>query len=158
MPRSLPWILALILALGFGLKLDRALTQPLAPQAAASGSLARSLADAGWQPLGETALLADGSFTTRRFQRWACQLEVALLPPGRQYLDVLHEAWGERARFLDDAGFGAAPPEVGRWGQLAGHLGHALGMGPRPALFGLAVAAAGQCPAQLWRELERLGR
>ncbi len=158
MLRSLPWILALLLALGFGLKLDRALTQPLGPQAAASGSLARGLADTGWQPLGDTALLADGSFTAQGFQRGACQLEVALLPPGRQYLDVLHEAWGERARFLDEAGFGAAPPEGERWRQLARHLGHALGLSPRPALFGLAAMSTGQCPTQLWQELERLGR
>jgi len=153
MRKALPWMLALMLALGFALKLDRALTQPLGPQAAASGSLARGLADAGWQPRGEAALLADGSFTALGFQRGACQLEVALLPPGRQYLDVLREAWGERARYLDGTGFHAAPPERGRWRQLAGHLAWGLGLGPRPALFGLAAASSGSCQADLWAEL-----
>lgn len=153
MPRSLPWILALVLALGFALKLDRARTQPLGPQAEASGSLARSLAEAGWQPLGEAALLADGSFAAQGFQRGACRLEVALLPPGGPYIDVLREAWGERARFLDGNAFSPTPPERGRWRQLSGHLAGGLGLGPRPALFGLAVASSGACPAGLWANL-----
>ena len=155
MRRRLPRILALVLALGFALKLDRALTQPLGPQAEAAGSLARSLTEAGWQPLGEAALLADGSFTAQGFQRGACRLEVALLPPGRQYVDVLREAWSERARYLDGAAFRAAPPERGRWSQLAGHLAWGLGLGPRPALFGLAAASGGICPEDLWVELAR---
>lgn len=155
MRKALPWIIALVLALGCGLKLDRALTQPLAPQAAASGSLARGLAEAGWQPLGEAALLADGSFTAQAFRHGACQLEVALLPSGTQYLDVLREAWGDRARFLDGAAFREAPPERGRWRQLAGHLAWALGLAPRPALFGLAAASSGTCPADLWAGLAR---
>lgn len=157
MHRTLPWVLALVLALGFALKLDRGLTQPLGPQAAASGSLARSLADAGWQPLGEAALLADGSFTAQVFQRGSCRLEVALLPPGPQYQDVVREAWGEHARFLSEAGFGEAPAAEGRWRQLSRHLGHALGLNPRPAVFGLAAASAGACPVQLWQEMARLG-
>jgi hypothetical protein len=158
MPRSLAWLLALVLALGFALKLERGMTQPLGPQAAASGNLARSLADAGWQSLGEVALLADGSFTAQFFQRGPCRLEVALLPPGPQYLDVLREAWGEQARFLDEAGFGAAPPGQGRWRKLSRHLGHVLGLNPRPALFGLAVASAGECPVRLWQEMAQLAR
>lgn len=152
MRRRLPWILALALALGFALKLDRALTQPLGPQAVASGSLARGLVEAGWQPLGEAALLADGSFTAQGFRRDSCQLEVALLPPGPQYLDVLREAWGERARFLDGAAFRDAPAERARWRQLAGHMAWGLGLGPRPALFGLAAASSGACPPDLWAE------
>lgn len=156
MPRPLSWILVLALALGFALKLDRARTQPLGPQAEASGSLARSLAEAGWQPLGEAALLADGSFSAQGFQRGACLLEVALLPPGRQYIDVLREAWGPGARFLDGAAFQDAPPERGRWRQLAGQLAWGLGLGPRPALFGLAAASSGTCPAGLWAELAQV--
>jgi hypothetical protein len=158
MRRSLPWILALMLALGFALKLERGLTQPLGPQEAASGSLARSLEDAGWQPLGEAALLADGSFTAQAFRRGACRLEVALLPPGPQYLDVVREAWGEHARFRDAGGFVAVPAGQVRWRQLSGHLGHALGLNLRPSAFGLAAASAGECPVQLWQEMARLGR
>lgn len=157
MPKPLPVFILLLLVLGVGLKLDRALSQPLAPQAAATERLARSLVEAGWSPLGESALLADGSFSALGFQRGACILEVALLPPGDQYQAVLREAWGGRARFLDGEGFGAAPPESGRWRQLMGHLGHALGLAPRPALFGLAAASTGQCPTQLWRDMARLG-
>jgi hypothetical protein len=156
MPKPFPVIFALLLMLGFGLKLDRALSQPLAPQAAATESLSRGLVEAGWRPLGETALLADGSFTAQRFQRGACLLEVALLPPGDQYLAVLREAWGGRARFLDDAGFSTAVPEAGRTAQLARHLAHALGLGPRPALFGVAAASSGDCPVRLWQEMARL--
>lgn len=156
MPKQIPLILALLLALGFGLKLDRALSQPLGPQAAATESLARGLTEAGWHPRGETALLADGSFTAQGFQRGACLLEVALLPPGDQHLAVLREAWGERARFLDNAGFSATPPEGGRGHQLLRHLGHTLGLGSRPTLFGLAAATGGDCPVRLWQELARL--
>lgn len=148
MPRALPWVLAL----GFTLKLDRALSQPLGPQAAASGSLARGLVQAGWEPLGEVPLLADASFTAQAFERGACRVEVALLPPGPQYLDVAREAWGEHARFLDETGFAGGRPGAERWRQLGRHLRHALGMGPRPALFGLAAASAGPCPPQLWLE------
>lgn len=158
MPRPLPWVLVLVLALGLALKLDRALSQPLGLQAAASGNLTRSLVALGWQPLGEIALLADASFTAQGFQREACRLEVALLPPGPQYLDVVREAWGERARFLDETGFGQAGYGEGRWRQLGRHLRHALGIGPRPNPFGLAAASGGLCPPQLWRELDRLGR
>lgn len=156
MPRPLPLVLGVLLLLGFGLKLDRALTQPLAPQAAATGKLARGLADSGWHPIGESALLADGSLTAQAFRRGGCGLEVALLPPGPEHLGVLRAAWGDRARFLDEAGFSATPREDGRWRQLAQHLGHALGLGPRPALFGLAATAEGQCPVRLWEELAAL--
>jgi hypothetical protein len=156
LPLILAPILVLVLLFGFGLKLDRALTQPLAPQAAATEGLSRGLAEAGWSRLGETALLADGSFTAQRFQRGACHLEVALLPPGDQYLAVLREAWGGQARFLADAGFSAAAPEAGRAAQLARHLAHALGLGPRPGLFGVAAASGGDCPVWLWQELARL--
>jgi hypothetical protein len=158
MLKPLPLILLLALLLGFGLKLDRALTQPLAPQAAATESLTQGLAAAGWRPLGESALLADGSFTAQRFQRGPCRLDVALLPPGDQYRAVLREAWGGRARFLNDAGFSATPPEAGRWRAMTRHLAHALGLGPRPALFGVAAASAGDCPPELWAELARLAR
>jgi hypothetical protein len=158
MPKPLPLILALMLLLGFGLKLDRALTQPLAPQAAATQGLAQGLAAAGWLRLGESALLADGSFTAQRFQRGLCGLDVALLPPGDQYLAVLGEAWGGRTRFLDDAGFSATPPEAGRWRSMTRHLAHALGLGPRPALFGVAAASTGACPPELWAELAQLAR
>jgi hypothetical protein len=158
MPRSFPWLMAAVLALGLALKLDRALTQPLGPQAAAAGSLARNLSLAGWQPLGEAALLADGSFTAQGFRRGACHLQLALLPPGPHYLDVLREAWGERARFLDATAFGALPSGEGRWRRLGRHLRHALGLGAPPALFGLAGASAGACPPQLWQEMERLVR
>lgn len=157
MTRPLPLVLALLLALGFALKLDRALSQPLGPQAAATVSLTRSLTEAGWQALGEVALLADGSFTAQGFQQGACRLEVALLPPGPQYLDVLREAWAAHARFLGETGFGTVGPGEERWRQLGRHLRHALGLGPRPALFRLAVTSAGSCPPQLWQELERLG-
>lgn len=158
MPKPLPLILALLLLLGFGMKLDRALTQPLAPQAAATQSLAQGLGGAGWLRLGESALLADGSFTAQRFQRGPCRLDVALLPPGDPYLVVLGEAWGGRTRFLGDAGFGATPPEGSRWREMTRHLAHTLGLGPRPALFGVAAASAGDCPAALWAEVARLVR
>jgi hypothetical protein len=156
MPERLAVCFALLLVLGFGLKLDRALSQPLAPQAAATASLARGLVEAGWSPLGENALLADGSFTAQRFQRGACHLEMALLPPGDQYLAVLREAWGSQARYLGDAGFSATAPQAGRSAQLARHLAHALGIGPRPALFGVAATSSGPCPLRLWEELSRL--
>lgn len=158
MARALPWVLALVLALGFTLKLDRALRQPLGLQAAATASLARSLVQAGWHPLGEVALLADASFSAQGFQRSACTLEVALLPPGPQYLDVVREAWGERAQLLEETGFGTVRPGEERWRQLGRQLRHVLGLGPRPALFGLAAASRGACPPDLWRELDRLGQ
>jgi hypothetical protein len=158
MPRLLPWVLALVLTVGFALKLDRALSRPLGPTAAASGSLTRGLAELGWQPVGEIALLADASFTALAFQRDACRLEVALLPPGPQYLDIVREAWGSHARLLDQVELGQAVPGEARWRQLGRHLGHALGIGPRPTVFALAAAAAGACPLQMWPELQRLAR
>ncbi len=156
MPRPLSLVLGALLLLGFGFKLDRALTQPLAPQAAATGQLAKRLANAGWHQLSENALLADGSLTALAFRRGACGLQLALLPHGPEHMAVLREAWGGRARFLDEAGFSATPREDGRWRQLARHLGHALGLGPRPALFTLAAVAQGDCPARLWDELAPL--
>jgi len=156
MPRALPLLLGPLLLLGLGLKLDRAMTQSLAPQAAATQRLVQGLVAGGWQPLAETPLLADGSLAAQGFARGACRLEVALLPPGPEHLAVLREAWGARARFLDGAELQAAPPEAWRWRHLFGHLRHAAGLGPRPSLFALAAASQGACPAGLWEELSAL--
>jgi len=96
---------------------------PLGPQASASGSLAHGLAQAGWQALGDTALLARWLLHRAGLPARGLPVGGGAMPPGRQYLDVLHEAWGKRARCLHEAGFGAAPPEGGRWRKLALRLG-----------------------------------
>ena len=150
MLRHAPWLLALLLALGLGLKFERARTQPLAPQAAAVEEISRGLRAAGWLPLGAGRLLADGSLAAEGFQLGACHLEVALLTPGREFTAVLREAWGERAQFLHGGVLRSTPPEPeGRLRNLARHMAASLGLGLAPPLFGLAIATEGDCAGRL---------
>lgn len=160
-PRGAPaimpalWVMAL-LALGLGAKVQRAWDQPLAPQAAAMARVAEVMASEGWSARGELRLLADGTLSAGVYRRGACELDLAVLPPGREHLAVLREAWGAEARFLGPTGFTSEPMAPSRWRQLAQHMRWMIGRGPRPAAYLLAGIARGACPEDPWPRVATL--
>lgn len=160
-PRAAPaitpalWLMAL-LALGLGAKVQRAWDQPLAPQAAAMVRVAEAMAREGWSARGELRLLADGTLSAGVYRRGTCDLDLAVLPPGREHLAVLWEAWGAEARFLGPTGFTSEPVVHSRWRQFAQHMRWMIGRGPRPRAYLLAGIARGACPEDPWPSLATL--
>lgn len=149
------WLMGL-LALGLGTKVQRAWDQPLAPHAEAMGRVTEAMARAGWSAQGSIPLLADGALTARVYSRGTCELDLALLPPGREHLAVLREAWGAGARFLGPGGFVEEAVQPPRWRQLAQHLGWMAGQAPRPSSYLLAGISRGDCPPGLWARMAAL--